>query len=286
MFGDGRTDTRAMGTSYRPYHPEQPFLLPPSPQQWLPENHLAYFIADTLRQIDLRPLHQRYEGDGRRNQPYHPVMMLTLLVYAYATGVFSSRKIARKIDEDVAFRVPRRRQPSRLSHPQSLSSRTSRAVQKAVRRGRATRQTNGLAEAGDGGARRHESESQRLQTQGHELPTPGGRRRAFGGGGATSDRTRRTNRRRRGQAVRRGERRRDPRGIASTGKPHREDPRSQGGAGSRAGDGGPGPGTLSRRRSRGGRREGRQEGVRGTSGNSASRSRKRNATSATPTARS
>ena len=94
-----------MGTSYRPYHPEQPFLLPPSPQQWLPENHLAYFIADTLQQIDLRPLHQRYQGDGRRNRPYHPVMMLTLLVYAYATGVFSSRKIARKIDEDVAFRV-------------------------------------------------------------------------------------------------------------------------------------------------------------------------------------
>ena len=94
-----------MGTSYREYHPEQPFLLPPSPQQWLPENHLAYFIADTLRQIDLRPLYQRYEGDGRRNRPYHPVMMLTLLVYAYATGVFSSRKIARKIDEDVAFRV-------------------------------------------------------------------------------------------------------------------------------------------------------------------------------------
>ena len=69
------------------------------------ENHLAYFIADTLRQIDLRSLYQRYEGDGRRNRPYHPVMMLTLLVYAYATGVFSSRQIARKIDEDVAFRV-------------------------------------------------------------------------------------------------------------------------------------------------------------------------------------
>ena len=94
-----------MGTSYREYHPEQPFLLAPSPQQWLPENHLAYFIADTLGQIDLSPLHKRYQGDGRRNRPYHPVMLLTLLVYAYATGVFSSRKIARKIDEDIAFRV-------------------------------------------------------------------------------------------------------------------------------------------------------------------------------------
>ena len=100
-----RRDTRVMGTSYREYHPEQPFLLPPSPSDWLPENHLAYFISDTLDQLDGSALHLRYEGDGRRRQPYHPEMMLKLLVYAYATGVFSSRKIARKIDEDVAFRV-------------------------------------------------------------------------------------------------------------------------------------------------------------------------------------
>jgi transposase len=94
-----------MGTRYREYNPEQPFLLPPSPRDWLPDNHLAYFISDTLDQLDLRLLHRRYEGDGRRNQPYHPEMMLKLLVYAYATGVFSSRQIARKIDEDVALRV-------------------------------------------------------------------------------------------------------------------------------------------------------------------------------------
>ena len=94
-----------MGSSYRDYNPEQPFLLPPSPRDWLPENHLAYFISDTLDQLDLSALHERYQGDGRRNRPYHPAMMLKLLVYAYATGVFSSRKIARKVDEDVAFRV-------------------------------------------------------------------------------------------------------------------------------------------------------------------------------------
>ena len=94
-----------MGTHYRPYEPEQPFLLGPSPCDWLPENHLAYFIADTLDQFDLSALHKRYQGDGRHNRSCHPAMMLKLLVYAYATGVFSSRKIARKIDEDVAFRV-------------------------------------------------------------------------------------------------------------------------------------------------------------------------------------
>ena len=94
-----------MGTRYRDYYPEQPYLLPPSPREWLPEDHLAYYISDTLEALDLSELHLRYEGDGRRNRPYHPEMLLKVLIYAYATGVFSSRKIARKIDEDIAFRV-------------------------------------------------------------------------------------------------------------------------------------------------------------------------------------
>lgn len=94
-----------MGPRYRDYNPDQPYLLPPSAKDWLPENHLAYVLSDTLEALDLGELHRRYEGDGRRNQPYHPEMLLKVLVYAYATGVFSSRKIARKLDEDVAFRV-------------------------------------------------------------------------------------------------------------------------------------------------------------------------------------
>jgi len=94
-----------MGTRYREYQPEQPYLLPPSPRDWLPEGHLAYYIAGTLEALDLSALHARYAGDGRRNQPYHPEMLLKVLLYAYATGVFSSRKIARKLDEDIAFRV-------------------------------------------------------------------------------------------------------------------------------------------------------------------------------------
>lgn len=94
-----------MGTSYRPYQPDQPFLLPPSLREWLPEDHLAYFISDTIDALDLRALYERYEGDGRRNQPYHPAMLLKVLVYCYATGVFSSRRIAAKLVEDVALRV-------------------------------------------------------------------------------------------------------------------------------------------------------------------------------------
>lgn len=94
-----------MGTSYRPYQPDQPFLLPPSLREWLPEDHLAYFISETIDALDLRALYERYEGDGRRNQPYHPAMLLKVLVYCYATGVFSSRRIAAKLVEDVALRV-------------------------------------------------------------------------------------------------------------------------------------------------------------------------------------
>lgn len=94
-----------MPTSFLPYEPEQNFLLPPSPSEWLPENHLVYFVTEIVDRLDLQIFYARYEGDGRRNQPYDPAMLVKVLVYAYATGVFSSRKIARKLYEDVAFRV-------------------------------------------------------------------------------------------------------------------------------------------------------------------------------------
>lgn len=94
-----------MGTTYRPYAPDQELLLPPSLREWLSEGHLAYFISDVVDELDLSEFHAPYEGDGRRKSPYDPSMMLKILIYAYASGVFSSRKIARKLEEDVAFRV-------------------------------------------------------------------------------------------------------------------------------------------------------------------------------------
>ena len=94
-----------MSTSYIPYNPEQQHLLPHALQEWLPAGHLAYFINDTVDSLELKAFHARYEAGGSRNQPYHPAMMVKVLVYAYATGVFSSRKIASKLHEDVAFRV-------------------------------------------------------------------------------------------------------------------------------------------------------------------------------------
>ena len=94
-----------MAANYLPYEPEQMLLLPEAIQDWLPEGHLAHFIGDTVDTLDLSAFHARYDKDGPRNQPFHPAMMVKVLVYGYATGVFSSRKIARKLHEDVAFRV-------------------------------------------------------------------------------------------------------------------------------------------------------------------------------------
>jgi transposase len=94
-----------MATSYRPYEPDQVMLLPAAPQDWLPPGHLAHFINDTVEALNVKAFYARYEGGGSRNQPFHPAMMVKVLVYAYATGVFSSRKIERRLHEDLAFRL-------------------------------------------------------------------------------------------------------------------------------------------------------------------------------------
>lgn len=90
---------------YRPYHPRQVLLLPPSLQEWLPEDHFAYFIDDVVEHFDLRTIEEPYEDELRGGPPYHPAMMVKVLLYAYCTGVYSSRRIATHIREDVAFRV-------------------------------------------------------------------------------------------------------------------------------------------------------------------------------------
>ena len=94
-----------MSKTFRPYTPGQAFLLPPSPLDWLPEDHLARFIMDVVKKLDLAAVYQRYEGDLRGYPPYHPQMMVALLLYGYCVGVPSSRKIEKKTHEDIAFRV-------------------------------------------------------------------------------------------------------------------------------------------------------------------------------------
>jgi len=94
-----------MAKTYRPYVPEQDLLLPPSLREWLPEDHLAYFVSDLIDQLDLSAITTVYEDEERGYPPYHPVMLTKVLVYAYCVGVFSSRRIQRRLAEDVGFRV-------------------------------------------------------------------------------------------------------------------------------------------------------------------------------------
>ena len=94
-----------MEKTYRPYDRDQLFLLPPALQDWLPEEHLVHFLADLVDQLDLSAITTVYEQELRGYPPYHPRMMTTLLLYAYTVGVPSSRRIAQRCQEDVAFRV-------------------------------------------------------------------------------------------------------------------------------------------------------------------------------------
>ena len=94
-----------MAKTYRPYVPEQDLLLPPSLRDWLPEDHLAYFVSDLVDHLDLSAIMKVYEEEDRGYPPYHPVMMTKVLVYAYCVGVFSSRRIQRRLCEDIPFRV-------------------------------------------------------------------------------------------------------------------------------------------------------------------------------------
>ena len=80
-------------------------LLPQALQEWLPEDHLAYFVSDVVDRLDLREITDRYELERRGGPPYNPRMMVKVLLYAYCVGVPSSRRIASRLHEDIAFRV-------------------------------------------------------------------------------------------------------------------------------------------------------------------------------------
>jgi len=151
-----------MPSNYRPYQPEQNYLLPPSPSDWLPEKHLAFFISEVVDEMDLSAFYGRdEESDPRGNQPFHPAMMLKILIYGYATGTFSSRRIAQKIEEDVAFRVlaagnfPQHRTicDFRQEHLQKFVE--------AVQTSGSDRQEQRSDQAGPCGHRRNEDQSER-----------------------------------------------------------------------------------------------------------------------------
>ena len=89
--------------TFRPYDPDQLLQLPPSLSDWLPENHLARFVSDLVDTLDLTAIEATYDEE-RGFPPYHPRLMVKLLVYAYCTGTYSSRRIAGKLLDSVAFR--------------------------------------------------------------------------------------------------------------------------------------------------------------------------------------
>jgi len=91
-----------MGHHFVPVDRSTPFLLPPSLQEWLPEEHLARFIVEVVEHLDLSPLESSYAGRG--SKAYHPGMLLALLFYGYATGIFSSRKLEAATYDSIAFR--------------------------------------------------------------------------------------------------------------------------------------------------------------------------------------
>jgi len=90
---------------YKPYSPNQIYLFPPSPQEWLPKEHIVYFISDLVDNLDLSIIYKEYEKETRGQPPFHPALMTKILFYAYSRGIFSSRKIASRLYEEVAFIV-------------------------------------------------------------------------------------------------------------------------------------------------------------------------------------
>lgn len=119
-----------MAHHFRSYTPEQPHLLPPAPQDWLSEDHLAYAARDVVQQLDISAFYAGYSEDGRGAPAFHPELLVSLLLYAWCHQVFSSRKIARLCRDDLGGRflaaghTPNHRciNDFRLRHGQALQA--------------------------------------------------------------------------------------------------------------------------------------------------------------------
>jgi transposase len=148
--------------NYKTYDPDQLFLLPPSLKEWLPENHLAYFVSDVVDELDLGEIEQTYSTRLQGQPPYHPAMMVKLLFYAYCTGIPSSRKIEKKTYEDIAFRIL-----AAGHHPDHDTVADFRKNHLSADAPPLQRSKTGQARPCV--PRRDEDESKRLQAQGHEL---------------------------------------------------------------------------------------------------------------------
>ena len=92
-------------TRFRPFRPGQMLLMPPSMLDWLPKDHLAYFLLDLVGELDLSEIYEAYDGSKGGQPPFDPRMMVGLLLYGYCVGIPSSRRIEKATHEQVPFRV-------------------------------------------------------------------------------------------------------------------------------------------------------------------------------------
>ena len=149
-------------SNFRNFDRDTGFLMPPSLDEWLPERHLARFVVEMIDALDVSAMSNSYRGTGSAS--YHPTLLLGVLVYGYATGVFSSRKLERATYDLVAFRFI-----AANEHPDhdtiATSGGGSQGDRGAVRAGLAIGARDGPAETGHGGAGRHENARQRQQAQ-------------------------------------------------------------------------------------------------------------------------
>ena len=125
------------------YDPEQPYLLPPSPTDWLPEDHLAFFVHELVGLLELSGIYADYAPEVGGRPPLEPRVMVAVWIYAYAVGVRSSRKVQAALVEDVAFRfLSGNQQPAywalnrfRTRHREALADLFAQSVRLAVRAG-------------------------------------------------------------------------------------------------------------------------------------------------------
>ncbi len=184
-----------MGKRYQTWTQDQLYLFPPSMRDWLDEDHLVRFVLDVVSVLDISRLEAAIRSkDGRGQRPYDPRMMLSLLVYAYCTGVHSSRRIERACHESVPFRViSGNAQPHfttinefRRVHRVLRLCREAGLLRVAVRGCSSAVSGGGAAEAASCGCGRHEGEGEREQAQGDELQADGGRGEASASGSGSS----------------------------------------------------------------------------------------------------
>ena len=158
-----------MSKTYLPYDPNQQLLLPAALQEWLPEDHLAHFISDVVDQLDLSDITARYEQERRGGPPYHPRMMVKVLLYGYCAGVASSRRIAQRLHEDIAFRVLAANNTPDFRTISDFRKDNLAAFVRLVPAGAGAVPAGGIGEAGPRGAGRDQGQGQRIQAQGDEL---------------------------------------------------------------------------------------------------------------------